>query len=844
MSDATTRHHLLAELDRIDAVLEGAVILRDDSSETTDSDATTSEPTERPERLPLAIPAHNKDIVDDRLAEIRETYPRTSDTTSRLHRLAEAFDLGRRSMDVLLSALAPEIDYRFEDRYELLHDNPTVPYPTVGLLCDIFAHTDTQRLAVTELVAPDSPLRRHDLIDLHEPERSGTTHLDRELVVTDRIVDYLAGHEALDPALEGIATLDRPATTLDDLRVETAVGGRLDTLADRDAPAIHYFYGPEGSEKDRAVGALTDQVLRADLDAVLEVGALDRLRREAILQNCPVLLTGCDVATDTDPEGPPRPTLDGVVAHFADLDQDLYCLGSEQWTPRDAQDRPYVMVEFPTPGVDLRRDIWAEYVDEVADDIDIDVLASTFELTQSGIDEAVQTARAISDDGPLDRESLVAGCKAQSAQGLEDLAERIEPSASWDDIVLPEKTERQLKEVAAHVKHRGTVYESWGFEERFSRGTGVVSMFAGPSGTGKTLAAEIIASDAGMDIYQINLSSVVSKYIGETEEKLEEIFAAARDSNAILLFDEADAVFGERAEVSDATDRYANAEVNYLLQRLESYDGVVLMTTNYESNIDTAFKRRIHQTVSFKRPDAEAREQIWRVTFPQQTPTEDLDYEFLADLELTGGNIRNAAQTAAVLAADDGGAVRMEHVVSAIKREYDKLGKLLDPADFEQYQTLLNGESPGSSSEGKQSNGERSSPVEAGQRADGAGTMTSDTDTEETQTGGQPRTPEDVIREFITVLSEGEGDAAHDLYHPRALVDEFTVKEQKIREHKQFEITSDLERVREPAGRRIVLFDRVLWDDHDTVVYELREDDGQWRIFDFGLKRERNLHVG
>jgi hypothetical protein len=312
--------------------------------------------------------------------------------------------------------------------------------------------------------------------------------------------------------------------------------------------------------------------------------------------------------------------------------------------------------------------------------------------------------------------------------------------------------------------------------------------------------------------------------------------------DTILLFDEADAVFGERAEVSDATDRYANAEVNYLLQRLESYDGVVLMTTNYESNIDTAFKRRIHQTVSFKRPDAEAREAIWKVTFPEDTPTGDLDYEFLADLDLTGGNIRNAAQTAAVLAADDDGVVQMKHVVSAVKREYDKLGKLLDPADFEEYRALLNGEEPQSSSANQPAKRDRSGPEN--ETSNGAVTPVSDTDDTEPQPGEEPETPEAVIREFVALLSDGDGDAAHDLYHSQALADEIPVKQQKIREHKQYEITSDIEQVRELNGRQIVQFDRTLWDDHDTVVYELREDDGQWRIFDFGLKRERNLHIG
>lgn len=837
MSYATSLDHLLAELDRIDTILDGAILEHDDNAASSESAPITPHHT----GTRLAIPAPARQRAAEQRREIRQRCAETPESvTLRVQALADRFGLSRRELDVLLLALAPEIDRSFSAAYELIHDDPNTTHPTVGLLGELFGPTDTDQIRVHDLVGFDAPLRRYHLIERHEPiDDTVSSTLDARIVVERRIVHYLEGHPGLDPELTDVATLETPQISLEDLRVESELREHLQSLTGREQPAIHYFYGPKSSEKARAVeGLAEDRLLRADLPAILDAGLLERLYREAVLQDCPLVLTNADAALDADGQ-----SLGSAVAHLADLEQDLYLLGSSEWTPTtDVQDCGYELLEFPKPDFDLRRELWKEHADAFADDVDIDVLASTFELTQGGIDDAIQTARAISDDRPLDRDALIEGCKAQSASGLEDLAERIEPSASWEEIVLPEKTERQLREVAAHVKHRGTVYESWGFEERFSRGTGVVSLFAGPSGTGKTLAAEIIANDAGMDIYQINLSSVVSKYIGETEEKLEEIFATARDSNAILLFDEADAVFGERAEVSDATDRYANAEVNYLLQRLESYDGVVLMTTNYESNIDTAFKRRIHQTVSFKRPDEEAREAIWKVTFPGQTPTQDLDFEFLAGLELTGGNIRNAAQTAAVLAAEDGGSVRMRHVVSAIKREYDKLGKLIDPTDFEEYQSLLNGSDLDSSSASQQPDRERSGPEN--QTMNGAATAASGTDDPEQQSSEEPETPEDVVREFVSLLSTGQADAAHDLYHPRALVDEIPIKQRQIREHKQFEITSDVERVRELDGRRVVQFDQICWDDHDTVVCELRKDDGQWRIFDFGLKRERNLHVG
>ena len=839
MTYENTQAHLDAELDRIDAILDAYERREDPGTAELDTDdrppmSTTSFSTD-PDRIPLALPEDDREEIRAMATEIDEECRDTDEATLRLDRLAEGFGLSRRELDVFLLALAPQLDADTGYRYERLDSEDGARRLTVGHIRALFGITSDETTAAATLVGDHSPLHRHELLTTEPgPERYPDDRTAR-IGVEKRVLSYLEGDAGLDPELSEIAGLETPETAMDDLRIEPELRQHLDTIADREEPAIHYFYGPVGSECLRAVKALAEnRLLQADLGAVLDRDLLDRLHREAVLQDCPLVLTNADAALDADSE-----SLGSIVAKLADLDHDLYLLGNQQWTPTsDVQKREYELLEFSKPDFDLRRELWKEHADTFATDIDIDVLASTFELTQGGIDDAIQTARAISDDGLLDRHALVEGCKAQSASGLEDLAERIEPSASWDEIVLPEKTERQLREVAAHVKHRGTVYESWGFEERFSRGTGVVSMFAGPSGTGKTLAAEIIATDAGMDIYQINLSSVVSKYIGETEEKLEEIFAAARDSNAILLFDEADAVFGERAEVSDATDRYANAEVNYLLQRLESYDGVVLMTTNYESNIDTAFKRRIHQTVSFKRPDEEARAAIWKVTFPEQTPTENLDYQFLASLELTGGNIRNAAQTAAVLAAEDSSAVQMDHVLSAVKREYDKLGKLLDPTDFEEYQALLDGDD----SESKQPEGGQNSPAD--ELTSGTGKTAAETDDTETQTGEEPARPEDVVREFVTLLSEGNGEAAHDLYHPRALADEVPIKQQQIREHKQFEIASDIERVRELNGRRVVQFDRILWEDHETVVYELREDEGQWRIFDFGLKRERNLHIG
>jgi len=274
---------------------------------------------------------------------------------------------------------------------------------------------------------------------------------------------------------------------------------------------------------------------------------------------------------------------------------------------------------------------------------------------------------------------------------LDGLALRVRPRRTWDDLVLPTEEKAQLRELSARYRHRVTVYETWGFQALPS--AGLVALFAGPSGTGKTLAGEVIAGDLGLDLYKVDLSSVVSKYIGETEKNLERVFTAASAGNVVLFFDEADALFGKRSEVSDAHDRYANIEVSYLLQRLESYDGLVVMATNLQRNLDAAFLRRIHVAVEFPLPDDEQRRAIWELCFPPAAPVAELDLDFLAhQFKISGGAIRNAGLAAAFLAAETGGDISMDLVVLALKREFQKLGRLRTEAEFDRYFHLVRGE--------------------------------------------------------------------------------------------------------------------------------------------------------
>lgn len=838
MTYTNTRAHLIDELERVSQILEhwdaDAADMPSEPQQTDDS----VDLAQHPEGLELNLPDEAATAIENRADEIATRCAETDESVSlRLRTLAERFGLSRNHLDVFLLAAAPDLDPDFEDSFRVLQNDTGAMNATVGFIASLFATNESSRFAATALVGPGSPLRQHGLIELSEPVGASRSHRRRLLSVDPRLLSFLEGHRDLDPVLNQIATLETPTLTPDDLQLEPSIRRRLQKITNTESSTssrIHYFYGPEGAEKQRAVRSLTDQqLLRADLEAVLQNELLDRFRREALLQDCPVHLTNVTEATtqegrtdDSEAEDTTNHlSIDEVVKALAPLEHDLFLTGGKQWTPAsDVRETGYVLIEFPKPGFDLREELWREHTDILGDDVDPTTLANTFELTQGEILDAIATAHALTDTAggakerqqptEINREAVIQGCKAQSAQGLDDLAEQMVPNADWDDIVLPSDTERQLKEVAARVKYRGTVYEDWGFEERFSRGTGVVTLFAGPSGTGKTMAAEIIANDAGMDIYKIDLSSVVSKYIGETEENMERIFDAARDSNAILLFDEADAVFGQRAGVSDATDRYANAEVNYLLQRIETYDGIVLMTTNYESNIDDAFMRRIHQTVSFQRPEKAARKAIWQVTFPEETPTEDIDYEFLAQLELTGGNIRNVAQTAAVLGAEDGMVVRMRHIVKAIQREYDKLDKMLDPSDFGEYKQLLR-------TEGNDSTTRSSDPV-----------PTAPDRTPE-------QSPDAVVEEFFDMLDSGDRSGVQALYHSDTDDAGFSTEELRFLKSSTLEIASDFERIIDNDNRVVLQFVQELNDERTELEYELRTDEDEWRIWSVGEAKRR-----
>jgi hypothetical protein len=326
-----------------------------------------------------------------------------------------------------------------------------------------------------------------------------------------------------------------------------------------------------------------------------------------------------------------------------------------------------------------RKALWAESLGESVAGINgqLDRIAEGFNFDAPAIRLAGAVVRntvaGSSDPGRLAWQV----CRIHARKSLDNLAHRIEPKARWDDLVLPALQTDILRQIIAHVRHRPTVHDTWGFSKKYGRGLGVAALFTGGSGTGKTMAAEIISVELERDVYQIDLASVVSKYIGETEKNLRRIFDAADESAAVLLFNEADALFGKRSEIKDSHDRYANLEISYLLQRMESYEGVAILTTNMKHALDPAFLRRLRFIVQFPFPDAEQRQAIWEKVFPPQAPLHRLDFRHLAQMNISGGIIRNIAMHAAFLAADEDGAIAMDHILRAARVEYAKLDKPL-----------------------------------------------------------------------------------------------------------------------------------------------------------------------
>ncbi|MBD1901034.1 ATP-binding protein [Trichocoleus sp. DQ-A3] len=627
--------------------------------------------------------------------------PQTSNLSppATLEQLCKTFGLSDFERDILLLCVGMELDPSFPSLCAIAQGNERQAYPTMSLALAILpaSHWDA--------LTPTASLRRWQLIEVG----TGTTLTSSPLRIDERILHYIAGVQHLDERLIGIIEpLHRSVQSLVPSHRQVAeqlAGTWLQASQQGSALPVVQLCGDETASK-RAIASATCALLQLNLYAMSaqaiptsprDLTSILRLwNREAILSES-VLLLDCDDVETSDP------ARENVIASLIEgITSPIIVISPER---RRSRQRPSITIDVSKPTAPEQRAIWQDALGEAAESLNghLDTLVSHFSLSAPSIYAVCTEAKGRGDNkeslSSLSPQSSVLSpqssalspqetlsnllwdtCRSQARQRLNDLAQPIIPGASWDELVLPEAQRQVLRDIAAHVRQRAKVYENWGFGGS-GRGLGISALFAGGSGTGKTMAADVLAGELQLDLYRIDLSSVISKYIGETEKNLRRVFDAAEAGGAILLFDEADALFGKRSEVKDSHDRHANIEVAYLLQRMEAYRGLAILTTNLKGSLDQAFLRRIRFIVQFPFPDATQRAEIWQRIFPRKTPTEGLDPVKLARLNVAGGNIRNIALNAAFIAADANEPVGMQHILQAAKSEYVKLERPLTDAE-------------------------------------------------------------------------------------------------------------------------------------------------------------------
>lgn len=614
-------------------------------------------------------------------------------------------------IDVILICLAPELDAKYERLYAYLQNDATKKQPSVDLIHSLLCNLGEGRIYARQYFHANAPLFENLILRFTEGLQEEEKPLISRIVKLDnRITDYILGFNQVDAKIKPFTQLMLPQTDLEDVKLPEELKNRAYNLIKHwersGGRTTCLLQGPYGAGKKMIAEGICREagtpLLIVDIKALMDrepdvSDTVSRIFREAMLQGSALYMVHFERLFSEDAKD--NPYKNAMLRALEDYNGIAF-IASEEALELDRRlglQKDLFTIEIPVPDYMVRRQIWESCLGRKFGEYDADgtgALANKFKFTAGQIRDAIVSAERLAlPDGRdgITIKDLYEGCRLQSNQKLSALAKRIKPRYKWGDIILPEGKVEQLREVTNYIKNRGVVYHDWGFDNKLSLGKGLNILFSGPSGTGKTMAAEVMASELRLDLYKIDLSMIVSKYIGETEKNLSKIFREAEDSNAILFFDEADALFGKRSEVRDSHDRYANIEISYLLQKMEENEGIVIMASNLCRNIDDAFLRRMHFTVEFPFPEEEYRYRIWKSLFPKEAPlSEDVDFEFLAKrFRLAGGNIKNIVVNAAFLAAENSGAITMEDVIKAARREFQKIGKICSESEFGGYYDLI-----------------------------------------------------------------------------------------------------------------------------------------------------------
>jgi ATPase family associated with various cellular activities (AAA) len=620
-------------------------------------------------------------VTDELAVAIARAGPRL-DPDERLREAADRLGLDDLDAVVLALCAAPELNPAYGRLFAYLHDDVTRKLPSPGLVARLVAGEDVTPGEVLARFGRDAPLRRQGAVRLID-DRGQTPIADRAVKVADPVAALLLGADLDEIPRDGRLRRE-PVPAVDPGRPEAVRELRALLACETSLPLL--VVGPDAPAL--LATALATPLVIVDAGDIGDADLMRDARLASALEGRRRCFDGLEAL---DPGA-----RQAAVRALAAVDERALVCAASQDAAVALGDHTAIVLEVPLPSFAERRAAWAA----TAGTDEVDVVAAKFRLSMTQIadaaDVARQTAAVEGADAPAARH-LDLGARRASSSRLGELAVRLEPAFGWDQLVLPQRPLEVLRSISAYLRHRDLVLSEWGYARTVAHSQGLKTLFAGESGTGKTMAGQVLARDLGLELFRIDLATVVSKYIGETEKNLDRIFDAAEGSNAILFFDEADALFGKRSEVSDSHDRYANIEVAYLLQKMEGYSGAVILATNFRQNIDEAFLRRLDFVIDFPFPEAGDRARIWRLVLPDEAPVaDDVDVEFLAaQFKLSGGGIRNASIAAAFLAAEDGRSIGMRHLVVGVALEYGKLGRLTLETDFERFHELVRHGGPG-----------------------------------------------------------------------------------------------------------------------------------------------------
>jgi SpoVK/Ycf46/Vps4 family AAA+-type ATPase len=634
----------------------------------------------------------------DDMISVRVQHARQLGVRLPLAELRQAFALSDWDVSCLIAVLAPEMDRRYEKLYAYLQDDMTCKFASIDLILRLCCRDGAEQQQALSRLIGNSILTRVLFRKNLPSDGFMRSIMSAPIRIAERICCFI---QQIDPKLEGALTklrLFQPDhEALPPLRIDHALQHNLERHWQHDTAKLYFMHGPSGSGKTfharhicrhLNLSLLEWDMSDAPTDAAGFLEQVEQILTEATLRQAIPAFDRFHRLLDA--ESAPR-RAEWLLERLATWHKSAFIFSERPWASLNPQSANLIPLQLTLPDAAARKQLWLDAVSPYAPltDLEAGALAAKFRFTAGLIATTVEAAQRINQWESSDESNptlpanigkwLHRAAYQQVKHRLHEQAVKLDTPFEWDDLILPEEPKRLLRQACNRLQYRHKVFGEWGFERKFPYGKGISMMFTGPPGTGKTMSAMIMARELDAECYRIDLSRIVSKYVGETEKHLHELFAEAQLSGAILFFDEADALFGKRSEVKDANDKYANMETSYLLQKMEEYDGLTILATNLAQNLDEAFIRRIHFIVKFPFPDLAQREQLWRTMFPPQMPLDaDIDYRYLAQtFELAGGPIKNVVLTAAYLAAEEGASTGMRHIMEAVKQEYKKIGKLL-----------------------------------------------------------------------------------------------------------------------------------------------------------------------